>query len=118
MIANNEINSITGVESQVKVNSAGPSNYDWLAGVEHERLDVAIVDSNDENRRIGSIGVGPEVGLEDEAEEPVERGVEVVAVVHVEGVSYSEAETNVASARDVNLTKRCRVFKHANYFTV
>ncbi len=49
---------------------------------------------------------------------PLKGGVEVVAVVHVEGVGYSEAETNVASARDVNLTKRCRVFKHANYFTV
>ncbi len=74
MISNNEINSIAGVESKVKVNSAGPSNYDWLAGVEHEGPDVAVVDSNDEKRRIGSIGVGPKVGLEDEAEEPVEGG--------------------------------------------
>ena len=111
MISHNDINSITGIESKVKVNSAGPSNNDWLAGVEHKRPDVAIVDSNDENRRIGSIGVGPEVGLEDEAEEPVEWGVEVVAVVHVEGVGYSEAETNVASAGDVNLPKRCQVFR-------
>jgi hypothetical protein len=37
--------------------------------------------------------------------------VEVVAVVHVEGVGYSEAETNVASAGDVNLPKRCQVFR-------
>jgi hypothetical protein len=116
MISHNDINSIAGIESKVKVNSAGPRYRDFCIVVEHEGPDVAFVDSNEENRRIEQIGVGPEVGLEDEAEEPVEGGVEVVAVVHVEGVGYSEAETNVASAGDVNLTKRCQVFRTYNKF--
>jgi hypothetical protein len=111
MISHNDINSITGIESKVKVKSAGPRYRDFCIVVEHEGPDVAFVDSNEENRRIEQIGVGPEVGLEDEAVEPVEGGVEVVAVVHVEGVGYSEAETNVASAGDVNLPKRCQVFR-------
>ena len=114
MISDDDVNSISGVESKGKVNWTRPGDCYFSVVVEHEVFGGSAVDSNEENSRIGEISVAPKVGLEDEPVEAAEGGSEEVAVVDAERVGDAVGEINLARSGNVRLEKKnvCFHFRH------